>query len=67
MTTAESEFGRSIGTVAQRELATHGWLTYEQLTTTTPRDLLQIHGVGPKAVRLLTEELAERGLAFRAG
>lgn len=67
MTTAESEFGPSIGKVAKRELAAHGWLTYEQLTTTTPQELLRIHGVGPKAVRILTEELAERGLAFRAG
>ncbi len=48
-----------------RELTAHGWLTYKQLTTTTPRELLGIHGVGPKAVRILTEELAERGLAFR--
>ncbi len=66
MTTGESEFGPSIGTVAKRELTAHGWLTYEQLTTTTAGELLGIHGVGPKAVRILTEELAERGMAFRS-
>jgi predicted flap endonuclease-1-like 5' DNA nuclease len=66
VTTTESEFGPSIGTVAKRELAAHGWLTYEQLATTTPRELLAIHGVGPKAIRVLTAELTERGLAFRA-
>ena len=66
MTEAESEFASSIGKVARRELAVHGVTTYQQLTETTPRALLEIHGVGPKAVRILTEELAERGLAFRA-
>jgi predicted flap endonuclease-1-like 5' DNA nuclease len=66
VTTAESEFGPGIGKVAKRELTAHGWLTYAQLATTTPRELLAIHGVGPKAIRVLTEELAERGMAFRA-
>ena len=28
-------------------------------------DLLALHGVGPKAVALLRQTLAERGLAFR--
>lgn len=65
--TQESEFGTNIGKVAKRELAAHGVLTYEQLAARTPRELLAIHGVGPKAVRILTDELAERGLAFRTG
>jgi hypothetical protein len=30
----------------------------------TPAQLLRIHGVGPKAIRILEEELAARGLAF---
>jgi predicted flap endonuclease-1-like 5' DNA nuclease len=58
------EFPATIGKVARRELAVHGYTRYEQLTTVTPTDLLTIHGVGPKAVRLLSEEMIRRGLAF---
>ena len=37
-----------------------------QLTSFTASDLLQIHGVGPKAVRILAQALEERGLGFAA-
>lgn len=59
------EFPRSIGNVAARELAAHGHTTYADLTSVTAKELLAIHGVGPKAIRILTEELTARGLAFR--
>lgn len=59
-----TEFPHGIGKVAHRELAAHGYARYEQLTTVTSADLLKIHGIGPKAVRILGEELASRGLAF---
>lgn len=55
-----------IGKVARRELALHGYRAYEDLARTTTRTLLAIHGVGPKAIRILEEELAARSLAFRA-
>ena len=55
-----------IGKVARRELAHHGYRSYEDLTTATARALLAIHGVGPKAIRILEEELAARHLAFAA-
>jgi predicted flap endonuclease-1-like 5' DNA nuclease len=61
-----TEFPRGIGRVATRELALHGYTTYEQLTHVTAQHLLSIHGVGPKAVRILGEELATRGLSFAA-
>ncbi len=60
----ESEFTPRIGNVARRELALQGYTRYEQLTRVTAKALLDIHGVGPKAVRILAEELAARGLAF---
>lgn len=47
-----------IGTVAARELAVHGITTYDQVAAMSDRDLLAIHGVGPKAVRILREEIA---------
>lgn len=59
-----TEFPRGIGTVANRELARNGYTTYEQLTRVTSKELLAIHGVGPKSIRVLGEELASRGLSF---
>lgn len=59
-----SELTPRIGKVARRELAVHGITTYDQLTRVTTADLLAIHGVGPKAVRILEEELAAQGVAF---
>lgn len=63
-TTEHSELTARLGKVAKRELAGRGIVTYEQLTTQTRAQLLAIHGVGPKAVRILVEELAERGLSL---
>ncbi|MFE5409842.1 hypothetical protein [Microbacterium sp. NPDC056569] len=60
----ESELTTRIGTVARRELAVHGITRYDQLTERTRGELLAIHGVGPKAVRILDEELAARGQAL---
>lgn len=60
-----SELTRAAGRPARRELAVHGYTTYEDLTRATAAELLAIHGVGPKAVRILGEELAARGLAYR--
>lgn len=59
-----TEFPPAIGKVARRELALNGYTRYEQLTRVTSAELLTIHGVGPKAVRILDEELTARGLAF---
>ena len=60
----ETEFPKRMGEVAPRGLALHGYTRYEQLTAVTAKELLKIHGVGPKAIRILEEELAERGLSF---
>lgn len=54
----------AIGKTAARELAGAGITTLEQVASHTERGLLAIHGVGPKAIRILREALAERGLAF---
>lgn len=47
-----------IGKVASRELALHGITTNADVAARTDAELLAIHGVGPKAVRLLREEIA---------
>ncbi|KIA61928.1 hypothetical protein [Nocardia vulneris] len=59
-----AEFPHRMGKVANRELAAHGYTRYDQLTVVTAKELLRIHGVGPKAIRILEEELALRGLHF---
>lgn len=64
--TPDTELTPRIGKVARRELAHHGYTRYEQLATASAAELLRIHGVGPKAIRILAEELAARGLAFEA-
>jgi predicted flap endonuclease-1-like 5' DNA nuclease len=62
-----TEFPRTLGSVAPRALAAHGITRYEQLTEMTEQDLLAMHGVGPKAIRILREELQARGRSFRDG
>ncbi|WP_086829226.1 helix-hairpin-helix domain-containing protein [Allokutzneria sp. NRRL B-24872] len=59
-----TEFPRTIGKVAARELAANGYTTFDQLTRVSAKELLRIHGVGPKAIRILGEELAARGQSF---
>jgi predicted flap endonuclease-1-like 5' DNA nuclease len=61
----ESGFPQAIGKVATRELANHGYTTYEHLARVSTKELLAIHGVGPKAVRILGEELEARGLTWK--
>ena len=63
----QSELTPRIGKVATRELANHGYTRYADLAGVSTRTLLAIHGVGPKAIRILDEELRARGLAFRSG
>lgn len=53
-----------IGAPATRALTAAGYTRLAQLTEVTEKDLGQLHGVGPKALRLLREALAADGLAF---
>jgi hypothetical protein len=59
-----TEFPHAIGRVAKRELAARGYTRYVDLTRATPNVLLAIHGIGPKAVRILGDELERRGLVW---
>lgn len=56
---------REIGKTASRELALNGVRSLKAVSARTEKELLAIHGVGPKAVRILGEALAREGLAFR--
>lgn len=48
----------AIGKTAARELAAHGVTSLASYATWSRSELLAIHGVGPKAVRILDEALA---------
>lgn len=49
---------------ARRALAEMGITHLRQLTRFSEQELLKLHGVGPKAIRLLRDALAAHGLAF---
>jgi predicted flap endonuclease-1-like 5' DNA nuclease len=59
-----TEFPASMGKVPRRQLALHGYTRFDQLASVSPSELLEIHGVGSKAIRILQEELAARGLSL---
>ncbi len=49
---------------AQRALAGAGFTRLEQLTKISEAELLQLHGMGPKAVGILRAALQAQGLSF---
>ena len=55
----------AIGGPALRALATAGIRSLHELRTWRERDLLELHGMGPKGIRLLKEALAAEGLELR--
>lgn len=59
----ESDFPK-ISEPATRALSNAGLYRLEQLTKVTEADLLKLHGLGPKAIRILNEVLKEKGLSF---
>lgn len=56
---------RAIGRPATRALLVEGISSLGAVAACTRGELLALHGVGPKAVRILDEALTERGLSFR--
>lgn len=57
----------AIGAPATRALIAAGYTRLAQLTRVTEGELLALHGVGPKAIRILREALAADGKAFAPG
>ena len=54
----------AIGKTAARELSHHGITTLEQVAAHTRKELLAIHGIGPKAIAILGDALASKGLEY---
>jgi len=60
----ETDFPRQIGKPATQALKAAGYTHLKQLTKVTEAELLKLHGVGPKAIRILRETLEEKGMFF---
>lgn len=58
------ELPRGIGQPATRALNGEGIESLEQAAAYTEVQLLALHGVGPKAIRVLREAFAEHNLDF---
>ena len=55
----------TIGKTAARELSLHGIDTLQKVASHSRKELLAIHGVGPKAITILGEALTANGLDYR--
>lgn len=65
--TAPDALPTGIGRPAEGAFVHAGITRLEQFTELTEKQVLQIHGVGPKAVGVLKLALQARGLSFRPG
>lgn len=62
--TADDWTALPIGEPARRALRNEGLHGLDDLAALTRGRLAALHGVGPKAMSVLTERMQERGLAF---
>ncbi|MCD9025783.1 DNA-binding protein [Cohnella silvisoli] len=60
----ESDLPTGISKPAQRALAGAGYSRLEQFTTISEAEVLKLHGMGPKALGLIRQALADKGLSF---
>ena len=61
MATPDPGLPRNIGAPATRVLTAAGYTDLSQLANVAAADLAKLHGVGPKALRLLQEALQAQG------
>ena len=59
-----SEFVGLTSRPAVTALENAGYSRLDELTRVTEQELLALHGMGPKAIRMLNEQLAGRGQAI---
>jgi len=62
----ENDLPGDLGAPARRALTGAGYTTLAQVATATERELLRLHGMGPKGIRSLRAALAERDLTLPA-
>jgi hypothetical protein len=54
-----------IGKTAARQLSLNGITSLQRVADHSTKELLAIHGVGPRAIAILGDALAAKGLDFR--
>ena len=64
MAPASTEFPKGVSQPAIRALASIGVTQVDQLTRFTERELLALHGMGPKAIRIRRAALTAKGKTF---
>jgi SAM-dependent methyltransferase len=67
VTSADAGLPANIGAPATRALISAGYTELRQLSGVPVSDLRKLHGVGPKALRLLQEALERQGLSLGLG
>ena len=61
----EFEDVKGMGQPARNSLAEAGYTHLGELVEITEKELKKLHAMGPKALRVLREELQKRGLDFK--
>jgi hypothetical protein len=61
----ENDLPKELAKPAQRALAGAGYFHLEQLTKLREDEVLQLHGMGPKAMEQIRRALAAKGLSFK--
>lgn len=64
MTLTQSNIPQNLGKPANRALEGAGYLRLEQVAEVSEKELMKLHGMGPKAIERLREALFEKGLSF---
>jgi hypothetical protein len=67
MPRSDPEFPKGVAKPAIRALASVGVTRLDQAARFTKAELLALHGMGPKAIRLIEAELRARGKSFKQG
>jgi DNA repair protein RadC len=67
MVQQESDLPIGLSRPAQRALYEAGYLRLEQLTKVSEKELKQLHGIGPNAIKQLRRALEALGLSFADG
>jgi len=67
MTQQESDLPIDLARPAQRALHEAGYVRLEQLTKVSETELKRLHGIGPNAIKKLSQALEAKGLSFADG
>jgi predicted flap endonuclease-1-like 5' DNA nuclease len=65
MMDAKTEWPKGMGAPAQRALESNGVMRLDDVTRFSEKELLALHGVGPKAVAVIKAALREQGKTLR--